>query len=206
MSWHSSTASRCGTSDLRGLMSGDDYTIRPSRDEEVPAIAAIYRHHVLHGVASFEEMPPDAAEIGRRRGEIVGRGLPYLVAERAGRVIGYCYAGLFRPRVAYRFTVEDSVYVAADEIGRGLGRALLEQVIARCSELGYRQMVAVIGGRETLGSIRLHERLGFSPIGVLPAVGFKFGRWIDIILMQRELGAGSDTLPDNIAPGPGPTA
>src|SRR5438067_80133 len=97
-------------------MSGADYTIRLSRDEDVPAIAAIYRHHVLHGVASFEEMPPDAAEIARRRGEIVGRGLPYLVAERAGRVIGYCYAGLFRPRVAYRFTVEDSVYVAAGQI------------------------------------------------------------------------------------------
>ena len=187
-------------------MSGADYTIRLSRDEDVPAIAAIYRHHVLHGVASFEEMPPDAAEIARRRGEIVGRGLPYLVAERAGRVIGYCYAGLFRPRVAYRFTVEDSVYVAADEIGRGLGRALLEQVIARCSELGYRQMVAVIGGRETLGSIRLHERLGFFHIGVLPAVGFKFGRWIDIILMQRELGPGSDSLPENVVPGTRPTA
>jgi phosphinothricin acetyltransferase len=187
-------------------MSGADYTIRPSRDEDVPAITAIYRHHVLHGVASFEEVPPDAAEIARRRGEIVGRGLPYLVAERAGRVIGYCYAGLFRPRVAYRFTVEDSVYVEADEIGRGRGRALLEQVISRCGELGYRQMVAVIGGRETLGSIRLHERLGFAHIGVLPAVGFKFGRWIDIIMMQRELGAGSDTLPDKAAPGPGPTA
>jgi phosphinothricin acetyltransferase len=187
-------------------MSGADYTIRPSHDADVPAIAAIYRHHVLHGVASFEEVPPDQDEIARRRGEIVGRGLPYLVAERAGRVVGYCYAGLFRPRVAYRFTVEDSVYVEADEIGRGLGRALLEQVISRCSELGYRQMVAVIGGRETLGSIRLHERLGFSPIGVLPAVGFKFGRWIDIILMQRALGPGSDSLPDQAAPGAGPTA
>src|SRR5438067_12076943 len=187
-------------------MSGADYTIRLSRDDDGRPIAAICRHHVLYGVASFEEVPPDAAEIARRRGEIVGRGLPYLVAERAGRVVGYCYAGLFRPRVAYRFTVEDSVYVEADEIGRGLGRALLEQVIARCGELGYRQMVAVIGGRETLGSIRLHERLGFSHIAVLPAVGFKFGRWIDIILMQRALGPGSDTLPDKAAPGPGSTA
>jgi phosphinothricin acetyltransferase len=187
-------------------MSGADYTIRPSRDEDVPAIAAIYRHHVLHGVASFEEVPPQQDEIARRRGEIVGRGLPYLVAERAGRVVGYCYAGLFRPRVAYRFTVEDSVYVEADEIGRGLGRALLEQVISRCTELGYRQMVAVIGGRETLGSIRLHERLGFAHIGILPAVGFKFGRWIDIILMQRALGPGSDSLPENGGPSPGPTA
>jgi L-amino acid N-acyltransferase YncA len=182
-----------------------DYTIRPSRDADVPAITAIYGYHVLQGVASFEEEPPDEAEIARRRGEIVKRGLPYLVAERAGRVIGYCYAGPFRPRVAYRFTVEDSVYVEADEIGRGLGRALLEQVIARCSELGYRQMVAVIGGRETLGSIRLHERLGFAPIGVLPAVGFKFGRWIDIIMMQRELGPGADTPPEVAAPVAAPT-
>jgi L-amino acid N-acyltransferase YncA len=181
-------------------MSGHDYTIRPSRDADLPAITAIYGYHVLHGVASFEEVPPDEAEIARRRGEIVKRGLPYLVAERAGRVIGYCYAGPFRPRVAYRFTVEDSVYVEAGEIGRGLGRALLEQVIARCGELGYRQMVAVIGGRETLGSIRLHERLGFAPIGVLPAVGFKFDRWIDIIMMQRELGPGADTPPDAAAP------
>jgi len=183
-------------------MSGADYTIRPSRDADVPGITAIYGYHVLHGVASFEETPPDAAEIARRRNEIVKRGLPYLVAERDGRVIGYCYAGPFRPRVAYRFTVEDSVYVEGGEIGRGLGRALLEQVIARCGELGYRQMVAVIGGRETLGSIRLHERLGFAHRGVLPAVGFKFGRWIDIIMMQRELGPGADTPPDLAAAAP----
>jgi phosphinothricin acetyltransferase len=187
-------------------MSGADYTIRPSRDADVPAITAIYGYHVLHGVASFEEVPPDAAEIARRRGEVVKRGLPYLVAERDGRLIGYCYAGPFRPRVAYRFTVEDSVYVEAGEIGRGLGRALLEQVIARCGELGYRQMVAVIGGRETTGSIRLHQRLGFTHIGVLPSVGFKFGRWVDIIMMQRELGPGSDSLPDKAVSASGPTA
>src|SRR2546423_2300007 len=195
MSSRSSTASRCGSSDLRGSMSVADYTIRPSRDEDVPAITAIYCHHVLNGVASFEEVPPEQDEIARRRGEIVGRGLPYLVAERAGRVVGYCYAGLFRPRVAYRFTVEDSVYVEADEIGRGLGRALLEQVIARCGELGYRQMIAVIGGRETLGSIRLHERLGFAHMGVLSAVGFKFRRWIHIITMQPEVGPGPGAPP-----------
>jgi L-amino acid N-acyltransferase YncA len=182
-------------------MIGADYTIRPSHDEDVPAITAIYRHHVLHGVASFEEVAPDENEIARRRGEIVKRGLPYLVAERGARVIGYCYAGLFRPRTGYRFTLEDSVYVDAGEVGRGIGRALLEQVIARCSELGYRQMVAVIGGRETIPSIRLHEALGFTHIGVLPAVGFKFGRWIDIILLQRTLGAGADTLPSDSVPG-----
>ncbi len=187
-------------------MSGADYTIRPSRDADVPAITAIYGYHVLHGVASFEEVPPEAAEIARRRDEIVKRGLPYLVAERDKRLIGYCYAGPFRPRVAYRFTVEDSVYVEAGEIGRGIGRALLEQVIARCSELGYRQMVAVIGGRETTGSIRLHEALGFTHIGVLPSVGYKFDRWVDIIMMQRQLGPGSDTLPDKAVSDIGPAA
>src|SRR5579863_6367459 len=132
-------------------MSGGAPLIRPSRDEDVGAIAAIYGHHVLHGVASFEEVVPTVDEIARRRAEIVGRGLPYLVAERADassgrRVIGYCYAGLFRPRAAYRFTLEDSIYVDAAEIGRGIGRALLEPLLSLASELGYRQMVAVVGG------------------------------------------------------------
>jgi L-amino acid N-acyltransferase YncA len=176
-------------------------TIRPSCDDDVTAITAIYAYHVRHGLASFEEVPPDAEEIARRRQAIVERGLPYLVAERAGKVIGYCYAGPFRPRIAYRFTLEDSVYVDAAEIGRGIGRRLLEAVLARSVELGYRQMVAVIGGRETVGSIRLHEALGFSHIGVLPAVGFKFGRWIDIVMMQRGLGPGSTVLPDQPATG-----
>src|SRR6266581_819501 len=176
-------------------MSGEAMLIRPSRDDDVAAIAAIYGYHVMHGVASFEEVPPAVEEIARRRGEILGRGLPYLVAEREGRVVGYCYAGLFRPRTGYRFTLEDSIYVDAAEIGRGVGRSLLEPLLARCTELGYRQMVAVIGGRETVASIRLHEALGFAHIGVFPAVGFKFGRWIDIALMQRALGAGAATLP-----------
>ncbi len=176
-------------------MSGDQVSIRPSRDEDVAAIAGIYGYHVLHGLASFEEVPPPADEIGRRRGEIVARGLPYLVAERSGRVAGYCYAGPFRPRIGYRFTLEDSIYVDPAEIGRGVGRALLGPLLARCTELGYRQMVAVIGGRETVASIRLHEAMGFVHMGVLPAVGFKFSRWVDIVLMQRALGPGADSLP-----------
>jgi len=176
-------------------MSGAGYTIRPSRDDDVGAIAAIYRHHVLHGLASFEEIPPGVEEVGRRRGEIVARGLPYLVAERDGRVVGYCYAGPFRTRSAYRFTLEDSIYIDPAEIGRGIGRALLERLLVGAAELGYRQMVAVIGGRETVGAIRLHEALGFTHIGVFPAVGFKFGRWIDIVLMQRALGPGATNLP-----------
>jgi L-amino acid N-acyltransferase YncA len=169
--------------------------VRPSRDDDVAAIAAIYAHHVLHGIASFEEIPPSVEEFARRRGDILKHGLPYLVAERAGCVVGYCYAGPFRPRIGYRFTVEDSIYIDATEVGRGIGRALLAPVVAGCAELGYRQMVAVIGGSETLASIRLHETLGFARAGILPAVGFKFGRWIDIVLMQRALGPGESTPP-----------
>jgi len=169
--------------------------IRPSRDADVAAIAAIYGHHVLHGVASFEEVPPPPEEIGRRRAAILAERLPYLVAERDGRVVGYCYAGPFRPRIGYRYTLEDSIYIDAGEVGRGIGRALLRPLLARCTELGYRQMVAVIGGRETVASIRLHEALGFAHMGVLAAVGFKFGRWVDSVLMQRALGPGDSTLP-----------
>jgi phosphinothricin acetyltransferase len=181
-------------------MTGGALIIRPSRDDDVAAVAAIYGYHVLHGLASFEEVPPAIEEIARRRREIVGRGLPYLVAEQGdgpggGRVVGFCCAGLFRPRSAYRFTLEDSIYVDAAQTGRGIGRALLEPLLARCTELGYRQMVAVIGGRETVASIRLHEALGFAHIGVFPAVGFKFGRWNDIVLMQRSLGPGAATPP-----------
>jgi L-amino acid N-acyltransferase YncA len=177
------------------MTDGTAPVIRPSRDDDVAAIAAIYGYHVLHGVASFEEVPPTVDEIARRRGDIVARGLPYLVAERDRRIVGYCYAGLFRPRSGYRFTLEDSIYVDAGEVGRGIGRALLGPLLARSTELGYRQMVAVIGGRETVPSIRLHEALGFAHIGVFSAVGFKFGRWIDIVLMQRALGPGAATLP-----------
>lgn len=181
-------------------MSAAPPIIRPSRDDDVETIAAIYGDHVMHGVASFEEVPPPVAEIAQRRAAILAHGLPFLVAERAhgadrGRVVGYCYAGPFRPRSGYRYTLEDSVYVAADEVGRGIGRGLLDSVVTRCTALGYRQMVAVIGGSETIASIRLHERLGFAHAGVLPAVGFKFGRWIDVVMMQRALGAGADCLP-----------
>ncbi|HXC30403.1 MAG TPA: GNAT family N-acetyltransferase [Stellaceae bacterium] len=173
--------------------------IRPSRDDDIAAIAAIYGHHVLHGIASFEEMPPSVEEMARRRADIVGRGFPYLVAERAGRVVGYCYAGPYRARIGYRFTVEDSIYIDPNEVGRGIGRALLAQVIDLVSEQGYRQMIAVIGGSETLPSIRLHAALGFAETGTFPAVGFKFGRWIDSVYMQRALGPGATTLPQEIA-------
>jgi phosphinothricin acetyltransferase len=179
-------------------MATDAPIIRPSREEDIERIAAIYGHHVLHGVASFEEEPPSVDELARRRGEILKRGLPYLVAEAEGDVVGYCYAGPFRPRIGYRFTLEDSIYIDPEEVGRGIGRRLLTPLIEQCGELGYRQMVAVIGGRETAASIRLHQALGFAEIGAFSAIGFKFGRWIDTVLMQRPLGPGSTTLPAEI--------
>jgi len=171
-------------------------SIRPSQAGDVATIAAIYRHHVLHGVASFEEVPPDIAEVARRRDDIIGCGLPYLVAERAGQVLGYCYASRYRTRSAYRFSLEDSIYVDQAELGRGLGRALLTELIARCVAQGYRQMVAVIGGSDQWPSIGLHRALGFSEVGVLRAVGYKFGEWVDTVLMQRALGDGAKTRPD----------
>jgi L-amino acid N-acyltransferase YncA len=175
-------------------MSGD-LLIRPSRDDDIAAITAIYAHHVLHGVASFEEVPPAEDEMARRRATLVARDLPYLVAERDGRVVGYCYAGPYRARIGYRFSVEDSIYIDQTEVGRGIGRALLAQVIEHSAALGYRQMVAVIGGSETLPSINLHKSLGFTHVGVLSGIGFKFGRWVDSVLMQRALGPGGSTLP-----------
>ena len=171
-------------------------SIRSSSEDDVAPVAAIYGYHVLHGLASFEEIPPEPAEIARRRLDVLSHGLPYLVAERSSRVLGYCYAAPYRSRSAYRFTLEDSVYVDQAEVGRGLGRALLTRLLDRCTELGYRQMVAVIGGSDTWPSLRLHARLGFTRIGLLPAVGFKFGHWVDIVLMQRALGLGASTAPE----------
>ena len=173
-------------------------SLRPSQDRDLAAITAIYHHHVLHGVASFEEEPPDLDEMGRRRGEILARGLPYLVAEQSGRVLGYCFASLYRTRSAYRFAVEDSIYLDAAEVGRGIGRTLLSELIERCAAQGYRQMVAVIGGSDQWPSIRLHAALGFAEVGVLRAIGFKFGAWVDTVLMERALGEGADTLTPEI--------
>jgi L-amino acid N-acyltransferase YncA len=172
--------------------------IRSSDDRDVATIAAIYRHHVLHGIASFEEEPPAPDEIARRRNEIITGGLPYLVAERAGRVLGYCYASPYRSRSAYRFSVEDSIYIDQAELGRGIGRLLLSELIQQCASLGYRQMVAVIGGSEQWPSIRLHQALGFTEIGTLRAIGYKFGGWVDTVLMQLPLGAGATTSPGRI--------
>ena len=169
--------------------------IRDSIAVDVAQVQEIYAHHVLHGLASFEETPPDVAEIAKRRESVLALGLPYIVAEAEGKVLGYAYATLYRTRSAYRHTLEDSVYVREGLAGRGIGLALLTELIARCSNGPWRQMVAVIGDSANHASIGLHRKLGFRDAGNLEAVGFKFGRWVDSALMQRPLGKGSDTLP-----------
>lgn len=170
-------------------------TLRPAVAADIPAITAIYAHHVLNGTASFELAAPTEAEMHARSAGVQEKQLPYLVAEAAGEVIGYAYATPYRPRPAYRFTVETSVYMRHDQAGRGLGRALMEQLIAHCQAQGYRQMIAVIGDSQNHASIGLHQRLGFRQVGVFEAVGFKFGRWLDTVLMQRALGEGQGSLP-----------
>lgn len=169
--------------------------VRDSRPEDMEAVRTIYSHHVLTGLATFEEVPPDHQELVRRREDVLGRGLPYLVAELDGRVVGYAYAGPYRLRSAYRFAVEDSIYVDPSQVGRGVGRALLTALIDRTTAAGCRQMIAVIGDSGNAGSIGLHGSCGFQRVGVLRAVGFKFGRWVDSVLMQRPLGNGDASLP-----------
>ncbi len=174
----------------------DGMIIRPATAGDAEALAAIYAHHVLHGFGTFEEEPPSPAEMDARRRALTDMGFPYLVAEAAGRVLGYAYAGPFRPRAAYRYTVEDTVYVAEDARGRGVGKAVLTAVLAACEAMGVRQVVAVIGDSGNEGSLALHRALGFTPSGVGKSFGFKHGRWVDIVWMQKPLNGGDATLPD----------
>ena len=169
--------------------------LRPSTAADTPALAAIYGHNVLHGTGTFELEAPDADEMGRRRDAVLANGLPWIVAELDGRVVGYAYANLFRPRRAYRFCVEDSIYLAPEAQGRGIGRLLLAELIAQCTARGCRQMLAVIGDSANAGSIGLHRALGFQPAGRFEAAGWKFDRWLDVVLMQRALGAGAGEPP-----------
>jgi phosphinothricin acetyltransferase len=173
--------------------------IRPAAASDAEALAGIYGHHVLHGFGTFEEVPPDAAWIEVKRRDVIGHGLPFVVAEGDGRVLGYAYAGPYRPRPGYRFTVEDSVYVAPEALGRGVGRAVLGAVLDACQALGLRQVVAVIGDSGNAASIGLHRALGFEQTGVGRSVGFKHGRWVDIVHMQKALNGGDTRAPD--APG-----
>lgn len=173
--------------------------VRASTVKDAQALADIYGHHVLHGLASFEEIPPAAEDMAGRRAAVVALGLPYLVAEEDGKVLGYAYAGPFRPRAAYRYTVEDSVYVSPDAIGKGVGRAVLVEVLKACEALGVRQVMAVIGDSNNAASIGLHTALGFEPAGICKSVGFKHGHWVDTVWMQKPLNAGDGTPPN--APG-----
>ena len=172
-----------------------DIIIRQSIPQDIDAITAIYGHAVLYGRGTFEVDPPDELEMARRRATIVDAGYPYLVAERGGVVVGYSYAGVYRPRPAYRFTVENSVYVAPGQQGAGIGRALLPALLVACEARGYRLVVAVIGDSANLASIKLHATCGFTHAGVLPAVGWKHGVWLDSVFMTRALGDGAATAP-----------
>jgi len=169
--------------------------VRDASDADMHAVTKIYATHVLHGLASFEEIPPSLEDMQSRRASVLQLGLPYLVAVMDGRVVGYSYATFYRTRPAYRYTVEDSVYVEDGLNGRGIGTVLLAELIARCERGPWRQMLAVIGDSGNAGSIALHRRMGFTPAGSLTAVGFKLGRWVDSVFMQRALGAGDSTFP-----------
>jgi L-amino acid N-acyltransferase YncA len=169
--------------------------VRPAKPDDLAAIHGIYAHHVLNGLASFEEQPPPAEELRRRYDDVTARGLPYLVADFGGIVGGYGYCSLYRSRSAYRYALEDSVYVRPDMQGRGVGAALLGELIRRCEALDYRQLIAVIGDSANIASIALHASLGFLRVGTLRSAGFKFGRWVDSVIMQRPLGAGDASPP-----------
>jgi phosphinothricin acetyltransferase len=169
--------------------------VRPATAADCAAIQAIYAHHVLHGLASFEETPPSVQEIRGRLDEVTARGLPYLAAEEFGEVLGYGYCTLYRSRSAYRHTLEDSVYVREGKHRKGIGKAILAALIARCEELGYRQLIAIIGDSAQAPSIGLHASMGFLRAGTLRSVGFKFGRWVDTVIMQRPLGRGDGIQP-----------
>lgn len=169
--------------------------IRPSAESDIPAITQIYRHHVLHGTATFETDPPTEADMASRRAGVLSKQLPWLVAEVNGQVLGYAYANWFRPRAAFRYCVEDSIYLAPEAGGQGLGRALLAELMAQSERAGMRKMVAVIGDSSNTASIGLHRALGFQLLGTMQDCGWKFERWLDIVLMERILGVGARTCP-----------
>jgi L-amino acid N-acyltransferase YncA len=172
--------------------------IRPSAPTDLPALTRIYGHAVMHGTGTFETDAPDESEIARRRDDVLGKGLPWLVAVREDSVLGYAYANQFRPRLAYRFCLEDSIYLDPAAQGQGIGRMLLAELLAQCEARGARQMLAVIGDSANAGSIGVHRGCGFESTGVFKAAGWKFDRWLDVVLMQRSLGAGSASAPNDV--------
>lgn len=170
-------------------------SVRDANAEDMAAVHAIYSHHVKHGFGTFDEAPPPLADYEAKWRDVTAMGLPWLVAVEAGDVVGFAYASAFRPRTGYRYTLEDSVYIRDDRRGRGVGLALLTPLIERCVSIGARQLVAVIGDSENAGSIALHRKAGFAHAGTVKAVGFKLGRWVDIVFMQRALNGGDGSLP-----------
>lgn len=169
--------------------------IRPSRDDDLPAICALYGHHVLHGTGTFETVPPTEPEMAARRADVLARGLPYLVAEDDGQILGFAYCQWFKPRPAYRFSAEDSIYLHPDACGRGLGCMLLAALADAARQAGLRKLIAVIGDSGNAASIGVHRSQGFEPAGVIHACGWKFGRWLDIVLMEKTLGDGDRSAP-----------
>ena len=170
--------------------------IRSSHDGDIAAITAIYAHHVLHGTGTFETEPPSETDMAARRADVLGKGLPYLVAEQDGQVLGFAYCNWFKPRLAYRFSAEDSIYVAEAARGLGVGRLLLDALCTAAEATGVRKLLAVIGDSANAGSIRVHQAAGFTHIGVMRSVGWKFGAWRDVVLMEKPLGAGDTTSPE----------
>jgi phosphinothricin acetyltransferase len=173
--------------------------LRPSQEPDLPAITAIYGHHVLHGSGTFETEPPTLADMRARRAEVLGRHLPFLVAEEGGHIVGFAYCNWFKPRPAYRFSAEDSIYLAPDAHRRGLGRALLAELAAQAQAAGVRKLIAVIGDSANAGSIGVHRSVGFEQVGVLKSCGWKFERWLDVVLMEKTLGAGNSRPPQSTA-------
>ena len=173
-------------------------TIRPSTDADLPAMTAIYAHHVLHGTGTFETTPPSESELAARRADVLAKGLPWLVAEEGGQILGYAYCQWFKPRPAYRFSAEDSIYLHPEAAGKGLGKTLLAELARQAEALGIRKLIAVIGDSNNAGSIGVHRTLGFTPVGAFKSCGWKFGKWLDIVLMEKTLGEGDTTPPESI--------
>ena len=173
--------------------------IRPSSDADLPAITAIYAHHVLHGTGSFETEPPSVADMTTRRADVLSKGLPYLVVEQDGKIAGFAYGNWFKPRPAYRYSVEDSIYMAPELQGKGLGRALLAELMARFEAVGIRKVMAIVGDSANTGSVGIHLALGFTQVGIVDSCGWKFGAWRDIVIMQKTLGLGDTQPPDEPA-------
>lgn len=170
-------------------------TIRPSQAADIAKITAIYTHHVMHGTGTFEIEPPSEPEMAQRRDDVLGKGLPYLVASEGTQVLGYAYCNWFKPRPAYRFSAEDSIYLAPQAIGSGLGRALLAELCTQAERAGVRKLIAVIGDSANLGSIGVHRSAGFANVGTLASCGWKFERWLDVVLMDKALGPGETIAP-----------